>query len=78
MIKGAEHMLKSTEWKKKTKTKHWSPGQCPNNSMVIRLIKRPLVNQPPSANNYNLQKMRDSISQEKHNSPMTSDVLYCL
>ena len=34
MIKGAEHMLKSTEWKKKTKKKDWSPCQCPNKSMV--------------------------------------------
>ena len=37
MINGAEHLLKSIEWKKKTKKKDWSPGQCPNKSMGIRL-----------------------------------------
>ena len=30
-------MLKSTEWKKRTKKKDWSPGQCHNKSMGIRL-----------------------------------------
>ena len=37
MIRGTEHLFKSTEWKKKTKKKHWSPGQCPNKSMGKRL-----------------------------------------
>ena len=43
MIRGTEHLFKSTEWKKKTKKKHWSPGQCPNKSMGIRL-SRQLIN----------------------------------
>ena len=40
MIKGEEHILKSTEWKKKTKKKDWLPGQCPNKSMGIRLSRQ--------------------------------------
>ena len=44
IIKGAEHMLKSTEWNKKTKKKDWSPGQCPNKSMGIRLSRQQRTN----------------------------------
>ena len=44
MIRGAEQLLKSTEWKKKTKKKDWSPGQCPNKSMGIRLSRQQRTN----------------------------------
>ena len=44
MIKGEEHILKSTEWKKKTKKKDWLPGQCPNKSMGIRLSRQQRTN----------------------------------
>ena len=35
IIKGAEHMLKSTEWKKKTTTKDWSPDQASAQTEVL-------------------------------------------
>ena len=44
MIRGAEHMLKTTEWKKKKEKKDWSPGQCPNKSMGVRLSRQQRTN----------------------------------